>query len=296
MQSVGVLITNYQAWPLTERAIREVLRWSENSISKIVVVDDASDAPEAYPESKKVVIHRNAENLGYVRSVNVGMHLIDDDVVLFLDCDAYPLMDLVPGIIRHFQNEPRLGALGLFEVNGEGKTRIAGDHEPTLVNFLLGQSLGARCARHGWFMGKRFILHSCCMAVRRKAAEQIGGFDEEFDFLDADTDFSMRLIDVGWGVEIDAALQCFHQGAGSPQTAARRVVRFHRNRWLLLRKHGQIQFPLLCRHLLKLRHLCECLLFLIMKLFRLRSTTVIQEKLSGRVLLLRSVSSDYTVD
>ncbi len=294
--NIGVLITNYQAWPMTERGIREVLRWSGDSISKIVVVDDASDASKKFPESDQVVIFRNPENLGYVRSVNVGMRLISDDVVLFFDCDAYPLMDLVPAVIRHFENEPQLGALGFFEVGSGGKTRIAGDCEPTLMNFLLGQALGDWFARHGWFVGKHFVLHSCCMAVRRKAFEQIGGFDEAFDFLDADTDFSLRLQDAGWLVKTDASLKCFHQGSGSPQTTARRVMRFHRNRWLLLKKHGKVQAPSLCRFILKLRHLCELTLLFFAKWFRPRPATQIQDKIAGRSQLLRSVARDYRAD
>ncbi len=61
---IGVLVTNYQAWPLSEKAIREVLRWSGNAISKIVVVDAASDAPERFSESGQVVIHRNPQSTG----------------------------------------------------------------------------------------------------------------------------------------------------------------------------------------------------------------------------------------
>jgi GT2 family glycosyltransferase len=293
MKSIGVLITNYQSWPLTERAIREVLRWSGNSIARIVVVDDASDAPVVFAESDKVVIHRNAENFGYARSVNIGMRLLNDDFVLFLDCDAYPLMDLVPEMIRHFQAVPRLGALGFFEMGADGKTRIAGDGEPTLMNFLLGQALGARCARKGWFTGRRFVLHSCCMAVRRAAFEQINGFDREFDFLDADTDFSMRLLDAGWLIKTDENLKCFHQGSGSPQATARRVVRHHRNRWLLLRKHGKIRFKFLCRAILLMRHFTEWFLLQGKLMLSAGNRGEVADKLKGRKELLRLVLRDY---
>jgi GT2 family glycosyltransferase len=293
MKSVGVLVSNYQSWPLTERAIREVLRWSGDAISKIVVVDNASDAPALFPNTDKVVIHRNIQNLGYVRSVNIGMHLLDDDVVLFLDCDAYPLMDLIPQIFQHFQNEPRLGALGFFEFNAEGKTRIAGDHEPTLISFLLGQALGARCARHGWFLGKRFVLHSCCMAVRREAFHQICGFDETFDFLDADTDFSLRLLDAGWLIKTDSALKCFHQGSGSPMTTSGRVLRLHRNRWLLLRKHRRVRFGSVCKLMLFIRHLIELLFKLACAPFQKKRAGRLADFVHGRINLLRTVWWNY---
>src|ERR1700730_15327054 len=96
---VGILITNYQAWALSSRAVAEVRRWSEDSIARIVVVDDASDAPSDMGADNDILIHRNQQNLGYVASVNVGMKLLTEDVVVLLDCDAYPLMNLVPTIL-----------------------------------------------------------------------------------------------------------------------------------------------------------------------------------------------------
>jgi len=294
--SIGILFTNYQSWSLTEQGIREVLRWSGAGISKIVVVDDASDAPAKFVGSDKVFIHRNLANLGYVRSVNVGMRLLQaEDVVVFFDCDAYPLMDLLPEIRRHFQVEESLGALGFFEVNSEGKTRMAGDQEPTLAHFIMGQALGGWFAQRGWLIGRRFILHSCCMAVRQRAFAQIGGFDEAFDFLDADTDFSMRLMDAGWRINTDASLNAFHRGSGSPQTTARRVLRFHCNRWLLLRKHGRVRYLSVCRLLLKLRHLGEWLMLVLVGKLKLRPAAQVQEKLSSRRQLIQAVSQDYVV-
>jgi hypothetical protein len=293
MINVGVLMTNYCAWPLSERGIREVLRWSGEHITRIVVVDDASDAPESFAGHPNVLIRRNSENLGYVRSVNVGMRLMSDDVVLVLDCDAHPVMDLVPGILKHFEGNAKLGALGLFEAGKDGRTRIAGEAEPTLPHFLLGQALGESCARRGWFLGKRFVLHSCCMVVRRNAFEEVGGFDEEFDFLDADTDFSMRLQDAGWQVATDSGLRCYHEGSGSPQAISRRVVRYHRNRWRLLQKHGKLRFPFACRILLGLRHLSEFAALTAMKSLRVRPAADVDDKLTGRRELLRTVLANY---
>jgi GT2 family glycosyltransferase len=291
--NIDVLITNYKAWNLTQKAIHEVLRWSGDSVSRIIVIDDDSDAPANFPDSDKVTIHRNGKNVGLVRSLNLGMRLTSAEVVLLLDCDAYPLMDLIPGTLKHFAEDSRVGALGFFEFGPRGRTRIAGSNEPTLAYFLLGQALGGRFARRGWFLGKRFVLHACCMAVRRSAFEQIGGFDEEFDWLDFDVDFSMRLQDAGWLVKTDAELKCFHQGSGSPQTTSRRVIRFHRNRWLLLKKHDKVRFILICRLMLILRHYSEWALIRFSSALRLKTKNELKDKLESRRFLMRSVFHDY---
>lgn len=291
--NVGVLVTNYRAWPLTEHAIHEVLRWSGVGFTRVLVVDDASDAPVLLAGHPNVLIHRNPVNLGYVKSVNLGMRSMSEDVVLLLDCDAYPLMDLAPGILKHFDEDAKLGALGLSEVSKDGQTRLSGEPEPTLAHFLLGQAIASFCSKRDWFLGKRFVLHSCCMAVRRSAFVQIGGFDEDFDFLDADIDFSMRLQNAGWQVATDAGLRCYHQGSGSPQATSRRVVRYHRNRWQLLRKHGKLRLPFVCRVLLGLRHLGEFAALALLKCLHIRQVADINDKLIGRRELLRTVLANY---
>jgi GT2 family glycosyltransferase len=132
------------------------------------------------------------------------------------------------------------------------------------------------------------------MAVRRKAFEQIRGFDEEFDFLDADTDFSMRLQDASWLIITDSSLQCFHQGSGSPQTTACRVLRYHRNRWLLLQKDRRVRFGPVCKLILFTRHMIELLFKQACAPFQKERDGRLADFVQGRIKLLRTVWRNYT--
>jgi GT2 family glycosyltransferase len=135
------------------------------------------------------------------------------------------------------------------------------------------------------------------MAVRREAVEEVGGFDEGFDFLDADTDFSMRLRQAGWQLQKSGEMVAYHEGGGSPQSTAKRVVRHHRNRWQLLRKHGKLQSPELVRTVLGLRFAVEYLLLRTFGALLFDKEATLNDKITGRRKLLKYVSalSEHTV-
>lgn len=293
---VGVLVTNYQAWPTTRETVRAILSHAGHGVTRVLVVDDGSDAPAVWPEDGNVVIHRNPENLGYVASVNVGMSLMEEELVVLLDCDARPLNDFVPEVLARFNENPRLGALGFTQTDDRELLRPAGESCPSLLDFIIGPSFAHRfpfslSARKP--TGTSILcLHSCCIAIRRAAFENVSGFDESFDFLDADNDFSIRLNRSGWRTALTSEVLCFHPGSGSPQSTTTRVLRFHRNRWRLLRKHGFVRCPAVVRPFLFLRHLLE---WLALMLLRLRTPSPeLRDKASCRVTLLKSVWKDYS--
>ena len=129
------------------------------------------------------------------------------------------------------------------------------------------------------------------MAVRRSAFLNVGGFDESFDFLDADMDFSWSLLEHGWNTAITSDVLCYHPGGGSPQSTGQRVLRLHRNRWRLLCKHGHVRWQALAKLLLFLRHLIETGVLALLCLTPL--TRRFRPKFKTRWQLLTSVARGY---
>jgi len=183
--------------------------------------------------------------------------------------------------------------MALHLVDRDGTPTGAVSPEPTVLHYVLGQKAGSWLRRatqgDGIPLSDRLCLHSCGMAVRQEAAEDVGGFDEGFDFLDADTDFSMRLRKGGWRLTKSEDVVAYHEGGGSPQSTAKRVARHHRNRWRLLQKHGKLGFPNLLRGLLSLRFGVE---YGVLRLFGpvlYRDYEVRRDKVRGRRKLLTEV-------
>jgi N-acetylglucosaminyl-diphospho-decaprenol L-rhamnosyltransferase len=82
-------------------------------------------------------------------------------------------------------------------------------------------------------------VQSSAMLVSREAAAAVGYLDPAFFVYSDETDFQKRLADAGWGiVHVPEARAIHHEQLTFDRSAGeRRVVEFHRNRDLYMRKH-----------------------------------------------------------
>ena len=82
-------------------------------------------------------------------------------------------------------------------------------------------------------------VQSAAMLVRREAAAAVGYLDPEFFVYSDETDFEKRLTDAGWVViHVPKAEAVHHEQLTFDRASGRRrMVEFHRNRDLYVRKH-----------------------------------------------------------
>lgn len=259
--SVGVVVTNYETWELTQRCLAALA--AVGGADQVVVVDDGSTAAAPPGLERQARVLRNAGNQGLCRSLNRGVAACATEVVVVFDSDAYPLVEFAAPLAAAFAGEPRLGLVGFATVGNGGRPTASWEEEPDVAGLVLGQRLDAlrrRLVPRRRGAGDRLSVYACAMAVRREAFLAAGGFDEAFDWLDLDHDLSLRLRREGWHLAVRPDLLAFHEGGGTPQATEERVLRFHRNRWLLLRKAGRIRRPAAVRALVLARLWVEWLL------------------------------------
>jgi GT2 family glycosyltransferase len=109
------------------------------------------------------------------------------------------------------------------------------------------------------FTHRRFVVEngggavgwaqSSAMLVRTDASREVGYLDPDFFVYSDETDFCKRLTDAGWKILLVPAARAIHHEQLSTDLAAagRRIVEFHRNRDLYMRKHHRAPAPLLVR-------------------------------------------------
>jgi GT2 family glycosyltransferase len=288
------VITNCDTWSLALRCL-DKLAPLRAGLSDVVIVDDASAAPgpQSLPYGARLL--RSPERLGYGRALDRGIRDLDADVAVIFDSDAYPLSDFTGEVRALFDADPRLAIAGFRTVDGQGSPTGSHEVEPGVACLVLGQRLEARCS-HLVRRGRRgrgpLCIFSCSMALRKSAFNALGGLDLGFDFLDLDTDLSMRAHRAGWNVVHAPALVAFHVGSGSPQKASERVLRYYRNRWRLLRKFGKIRHPGLVRALMLGRLGAEFLALRLLGPLLVRDRVTRHDKLAGRRRVLKHVWRD----
>jgi N-acetylglucosaminyl-diphospho-decaprenol L-rhamnosyltransferase len=94
------------------------------------------------------------------------------------------------------------------------------------------QSVGRETRRVDW-------AQSSALLVRREAAEEVGYMDPDFFVYYDECDFAKRLDDAGWHSLFVPAAEAVHHDQLSTDLAKGlpRIVEFHRNRDLYMRKH-----------------------------------------------------------
>jgi GT2 family glycosyltransferase len=279
--SVGVLVLNYNTWDLALRALQAAIDLESDNVAEYVLFDDGSPSPPPDGFDRRIRLIRGESNRGFARALAVAFAALQSDVVVLFDSDAYPLTPFVDRVREHFDQDPQLGQLGFRAQDQNGSPTESFFNEPTQWSLILGQALYARVQRKAQRPAQLCVITGC-MATRMEAYAQAGGFDAEFDFLDVDTDYSMRLRRLGWKVEVDPSIQAFHVGGGTPQLQRHRVLRFYQSRWRLLRKHGLMWSPRLARTLILFRLLCEELILRFLGRRFFPDPEVLADKVVGR--------------
>src|ERR1700680_3401525 len=214
--SIGVLVLNYNTWDLALRAVNAVISLESEAINECVLFDDGSPTPPPDGIDRRIHVILGEVNRGFAGALRVAFARMKSDVVVLFDSDAYPLTQFVARTRERFEDDPRLGQLGFHAQDQNGSPTESFLDEPNNWSLLLGQKLYA-LVRWKTHQSSSLCLTTGCMATRLEAYTQVGGVDENLDFLDVDLDYSMRLRRNSWKVATDPSLKAFHEGGGTPQ-------------------------------------------------------------------------------
>jgi len=279
--SIGVLVLNYNTWDLALRAMEAAIRLEGENVQEYVLFDDGSSKPPPAEIDKNIRVVRSESNLGFARALGAAFAEMKSEIVVLFDSDAYVLTPFASQVRKRFEEEHDLGQLGFLSQDDDGRPTESFFSEPDRWSLLLGQKV------HGWVpkhlpQPSNICVITGCMATRMNAYRQIGGFDEKFDFLDVDVDYSVRLRHNGWKVDVEPSIRVFHVGGGTAQLQRHRVLRFYKTRWYLLRKHNLIGNPRVARRVILARLRFEELILRLFAPLLYRSPAIRSEKLLGR--------------
>lgn len=162
---------------------------------------------------------------------------------LLLNEDSELHAGAAAALVSALDEHPRAAAAGARLLTGDGHPTACAWRLPSVAVALAGvamlhrlvtvQSRGTRTRRVGW-------VQSSAMLVRREAAAAVGYLDPDFFVYSDETDFCKRLHDAGWDVLFVPEAEAIHhdQLTNDVRAGDRRLVEYHRNRDLYLRKHA----------------------------------------------------------
>jgi N-acetylglucosaminyl-diphospho-decaprenol L-rhamnosyltransferase len=213
--------------------------------SEVLVLDNASDdgsaaaVRERFPEARLIALDRRegkAANDSRLLAEARGRHC------LLLNEDSELRPGAAEALLEALERDPHAAAAGarLLDERGDPvpcawrfpgwRTAIAG--ALFLHRLYTVQSRGGDTREVDW-------VQSSAMLVGREAAERVGWLDPDFFVYSDETDFCARLRRAGWRILFVPGAEAVHhdQMASDAAGAERRIVEYHRNRDLYLRKN-----------------------------------------------------------
>lgn len=216
-----------------------------------------------YPGVKVVEI---GENIGFGAANNRAAEVARGGALLLLNNDAWLADGCLDGLVGRMTQEESLALVvpqlrypdpppeGRLQTSWAPDVGLLGEGLRRLTNRFEGRPFNhgpltralQRWGSGGWFT-------AACALIRRRAFEQVGGFDPSFFLYFEDADLCLRLRQAGWKLAQESSALAFHEKSGSsggtlgglsamagpaiPDGARRAAVEYRRSQLLYYRRH-----------------------------------------------------------
>jgi GT2 family glycosyltransferase len=212
---------------------------------EVLVLDNASEdgsAEAVRARGGEIRLIALARRAGKAENDSTLMREASGRYCLLLNEDAELLDGAPAALLAALEADPRAAAATPQLLNGGGQPVACAWRFPGVGTALAGalflhrlltvQSKGHETRRVDW-------AQSSALLVRREAAAEVGYMDPGFFVYYDECDFAKRLSETGWHSLFVPAAEAIHHDQLSTDLSAGlpRIVEFHRNRDLYMRKH-----------------------------------------------------------
>ncbi|WP_165962770.1 glycosyltransferase family 2 protein [Occultella glacieicola] len=227
---VVVIAVTYNAADIIEaflRALPDALRGIDSTAVTIVdnaSIDGTAELVEAIAPWVRLV--RSDANLGYAGGINLGYARgLGTRGTYILNPDAVPAVGSVRVLLDVIEADPTVGVVVPRIQNAQGGLKFSLRREPTLLRAVgetvLGGHRAARFAPLGDMIRDPAAYHEgatadwatgAAMFLSRRAIDEVGLWDEQFFLYSEETDYALRMRDLGYHLHFTPRATVQHPG------------------------------------------------------------------------------------
>lgn len=202
---LSIVIPVYKNKKLFLRNLLHNIRFLPDS-TIIVVNDDPDEEIEKDVKqiSKDIIVLQNSENLGFAKSVNIGVRNCKTKYVMLLNSDVLLHDDTYLHVISTLEKDEAIFAIGFMQE--EQNNNLVGRNKLYLNRGLIKHEAVKQLnsSQTAWAEGGACI-------VRKEFYDNLGGFDDLYSpFYWEDIDLSYRAMKHGWKILIDESVKVQH--------------------------------------------------------------------------------------
>lgn len=197
---VSIIVPVFNHIATTLACLESIARTPARTSYEVIVVDDCSTDASAIELGKisGLRIHRNAQNLGFVRSCNAGARIARGDFVCFLNNDTLVTPGWLDELVDTFDLIPNTGLVGSKLLYPDGSLQEAGGiiwRDGTGLNY--GKYDNPDRPEYSYAREVDYCSGASIL-LPRALFEKLGGFDELFvPAYYEDTDLAFRIREKG---------------------------------------------------------------------------------------------------
>lgn len=219
---IDIILPVYNALEDLKLCMESILRHTDLSVDRVVLIDDKSPDEAVYPylkslEQPGVVVLRNAQNQGFSGTVNHGLEYSDRDVIL-LNTDTIVTANWVDQIVACAYSDPAIGTVTPLS-NNATLCSIPNFCEENTVPYGLSideyAAVIERCSMKKY--PRITVAVGFCMFIKREVVEKTGLFDKETfqRGYGEENDFCWRAEQLGYYHALCDDTYIYHSGTAS---------------------------------------------------------------------------------
>ncbi|HWH32901.1 MAG TPA: glycosyltransferase family 2 protein [Egibacteraceae bacterium] len=190
----------------------------------------------ARPGSARVL---ELDNLGFGKAANAGVAATTAEALVIANADTRFPAGSVRAMADHLRDNPRVGALGPLIRFPDGRLQWSARAFPSVGQAIGHALLGMWRPDNRWTRAYRLTdwdhrserevdwVSGACLALRREAFDQVGGFDPSYFMFVEDVDLCARLWEAGWTVVFSPVAEVTHAVGASVGARPFRMVVEH---------------------------------------------------------------------
>ncbi|MCB0699705.1 MAG: glycosyltransferase [Chitinophagales bacterium] len=213
---LSVIIVNYNVKYFIEVCLHSVQKAARGMDAEVIVVDNNSQdgsgemIREKFPE---ITLIENKDNKGFSKANNQGVAIAKGEYILFINPDTVMPEDFLQKLCGYLDEHPEAGSVGPKLIDGRGNYAPDGKKSFPSLSVAIFKTTGInKIFSKSPYFNKYYAVHvdkdqtaevdmlsGCCMMVRRKVIDEIGGaFDESYFMYCEDFDLSYRIQKSGY--------------------------------------------------------------------------------------------------